>query len=373
MAGSVWAGEISILAPLESEMAIFSRNKVVNVVVKVTDPSDLDKLALKSERGNGHYDPAGRYVKDNIYYVHYRLPLKKGTNSFILAPISRRIKIKFTPLSSLLNVNFDKPGTYLFHRNETLPAVCAGCHNDKLPATAKIDRVRYGNFSPVCYSCHKTIAVGSEWRHFPSSALLCNSCHQADPGKQQITVPVGRVESLCFDCHVNENKWTSMSHIHGPVGTGDCTICHDPHGSANEFQLWANGQARLCVVCHEDKKKYLDSGQKRFKVHGILSARGCVACHSPHATDHRFQLFEEINDLCVSCHTGMQNVTEGHPVQKHPVKGKTDPLRAGFPLTCTSCHNPHGSQYDYLLIGDVRGGHVCLKCHDNSRNKKLKF
>ncbi|WP_083817708.1 cytochrome c3 family protein [Thermodesulfatator indicus] len=29
-----------------------------------------------------------------------------------------------------------------------------------------------------------------------------------------------------------------------------------------------------------------------------------------------------------------------------------------------SCHNPHGSAYNHLLIGDVVGGKICIKCHN---------
>lgn len=364
---SVEAGEISVLAPTAVESTIYSRNKIVNVVVKVNDSSDLNRLAMVLERDGRRFEPIGRHVKNGVYFVHYSLPLKRGKNNFVLSPIRRSIKIKFVPLASLLNVNFEKPGTYLFHRDETIPAVCAGCHTSKLPSGAKFDRVQYGRFSPECYSCHGSVASASEWRHFPSSGLLCMVCHQSDPNKKGLEIPTGKVEGLCFECHINDSKWISMKHIHGPVGTGDCTICHDPHGSNNKFQLWADGKARLCVVCHEDKRKFLAQNQKRFFVHGILNAKGCVVCHSPHATDYRFQLYGEINDLCVSCHTGLRGVKKGHPVHMHPVEGKKDPRRKGYAFTCTSCHNPHGSKNKYLLIGNVRGGQVCVMCHDGMK------
>ena len=164
-----------------------------------------------------------------------------------------------------------------------------------------------------------------------------------------------------------------MKHIHGPVGTGDCTICHDPHGGNNRFQLWADGKGKLCVICHEDKKKYLAvTPRQKLKVHGILTARGCVACHSPHATDYKFQLFAEINDLCVSCHTELKGLKKGHPSAGHPLVGVEDPRRLGTSMSCTSCHNPHGSDYSYLLIGENRGGLICAKCH-SGRKKPRRF
>lgn len=357
------AGEVILLTPPALESAVLSRNKVVNVVVKVTEAADLNQLMLVDERSNELVEPGGRHLLNSVYYVHYRLLLKKGANNFILMPGRRKLSVRYTPLSSLLNINFADPGLYRFHRQETIPGECGGCHTEKLPAEAVVDQVRYGQFSPECYSCHSRTAAGSEWPHFPSAALLCRTCHPPGPDGKAISVSTGKVEGLCFSCHLNNKKWTGMSHIHGPVGTGDCTICHDPHGNTNEFQLWADGKGRLCVVCHEEMKKYLDTGQRAFVVHGIMNAQGCGACHSPHATNHRFQLYGEINELCVRCHLSISATNGSHPIQGHPVSGKSDPLRPGNPFTCTSCHNPHGSAYKYLLIGDVRGGRVCAKCH----------
>lgn len=365
---AVRAGEISILAPATPETALLSRNKIVNMVVKVSEAADLNRLLLTIDGDERVIEPSSRQPKDSAYYIHYRLPLKKGANGFTLQPGDRKLSIRYTPLSSLINVNLDAPGVYRFHRQAIIPEECSGCHTEKLPAGAVIDKVRYGQFSPECYSCHSNMVTGSEWRHFPSSALLCRTCHQSAADAKQMVVPTGKVEGLCFDCHVNNKKWSSMTHIHGPVGTGDCTICHDPHGSGSEFQLWADGKGRLCVVCHDEMKKFIDSGQRNLEVHGIMNAQGCGACHSPHATNFRFQLFGEINDLCVSCHVALAGVTQGHPVQNHPVKGKSDPRRAGYPFTCTSCHNPHGSPYKYMLIGDVRSGRVCVKCHSEKIN-----
>ena len=95
MSGLACAGEISILAPFETESMLLSRNKIVHVVVKVVDPGDLDKLHLYSEKSDRSYNSEGRYEKHGIYYVHYSLHLKKGNNSFVLGPAN-------LPLTSFL-------------------------------------------------------------------------------------------------------------------------------------------------------------------------------------------------------------------------------------------------------------------------------
>ncbi|MDF1578575.1 MAG: cytochrome c3 family protein [Desulfobulbales bacterium] len=368
------AGEISLLAPFANKQLIMSRNKIVNLVVKVADPQDLDNLYLQSAGGDRAYDPTGRYEKEGVYYVHYSVHLKKGNNDFIVGPAELAVKIRYTPLSSLLHLNFDDPELYLFHKNEVIPAECRGCHGAELPPRlARPDPLGYGQVSTQCYSCHQRIVEGPEWKHSPASAMLCRACHQAAPPRAEVAVPTGKIEDICFGCHLNKKKWLAMKHVHGPVGTGDCTICHDPHGSNSQFQLWTDGKAKLCVVCHEDKKKFIARGaEEKLNVHAILSARGCVVCHSPHATEHRFQLLDEIEPLCISCHAALRGVDQGHPVVGHPLRGVGDPLRAGTALVCTSCHDPHGSGYVFMLPADVRGGLVCAKCHSGGIREKPK-
>jgi predicted CXXCH cytochrome family protein len=347
-----------------------SRNRIVNVVVKVVDAGDLDKLHLYSDKSERSYDPEGRYQKDGVFFLHYSLHLEKGDNVFTLDPVGRSIRIKFKPLSTLLNADFSAPTTYLFHRQAVSPPDCRGCHPEKIQAVAKPGQAVFGQTSAECYACHQSTTLAAEWPHSPAVRLLCRACHPEEGGLTKVAVPTGKVEDLCFTCHVNEKKWSAMAHIHGPVGTGDCTICHDPHGGNNPNQLWADGKGRLCVICHEDKKKYLaKEPRQNLRIHGILTARGCVACHSPHATDYRFQLPSEINELCGGCHTALQGLESGHPSEGHPLTGIDDPLRPGTAFSCTSCHNPHGSDYSYLLIGDNRGGLVCVKCHSGGKRK----
>ena len=129
-----YAGEISVLAPSGAESKLLSRNRVVNIIVKVADARDLDLLLLTAVKSDRVYDPAGRYEKDGAYYVHYSVSLKKGSNRFLLDPVKRPINIRFTPLSSLLNLDLGQPDIYLFHREEVIPAECQGCHTAKLPA-----------------------------------------------------------------------------------------------------------------------------------------------------------------------------------------------------------------------------------------------
>lgn len=362
----------TILSPVTNKPIIIqARRPQSTLVLKIDNPAELPQVRVATaQKRSGKeqvIEPLARYEKDGVTYIHYTLPLKRGRNSFVVNPGEQELKIRYKPVRTLLNVNFEDPKAFLFHRTAVIPKACQLCHSKKLPKDAELDVKRLqknADYSPICFSCHRKLHSQNKWLHGPVANIYCMSCHRKGTGNTKITMLTGRVEEICFQCHVNKIKIKEKEHIHGPVGTGDCTICHDPHGDSYEFQLWADGKADLCIGCHADKK---DSNKNPigFFPHGIIKGGGCVVCHSPHATDIRFQLYKPINELCVSCHISLGGITKGHPVSNHPLQGKPDPRRKGRELVCTSCHNPHGSKYRYMLIGDLSGGHVCSLCHND--------
>jgi predicted CXXCH cytochrome family protein len=46
----------------------------------------------------------------------------------------------------------------------------------------------------------------------------------------------------------------------------------------------------------------------------------------------------------------------------HPMgEGVKDP-RSGGEVGCLSCHDPHGTGYEYMLV-DTANGRLCVGCH----------
>ncbi len=362
----------TIISPNSSkDIIIQARRPQSTLVLKVTNKDELASLRVATAQNrSGDFqviDALARHEKDGIYYIHYTLPLKRGKNTFVISPGRLELKIRYKPVRTLLNIDFEAPEAFLFHRKSIIPKECSLCHSDKLPDDAGLDVERLkknADYSPSCFSCHRKLHSKNKWLHGPTANIYCMSCHRKGTGNTKITMLTGRVDETCFQCHINKTKFRDQKHVHGPVGTGDCTICHDPHGDDYKFQLWADGKSDLCVGCHGDKKRAIKNSVG-FYPHGIVQGGGCVACHSPHATAYRFQLYKPINELCISCHLNLADVEKGHPVGNHPLKGKDDPRRKGRALSCTSCHNPHGSNYRFLLIGDILGGHVCSMCHND--------
>ncbi len=364
------AESYTILTPVPADPVILqARRAVIHLVVQVADSDEASGLRVHERTGSSatgkEIRPVGIWKKQQSLYVHYRLKLKSGLNTFVFEPGEEKLTIRYRPVHTLTSVDFEDPQAFLFHRKKVVPTTCLPCHTEKLPEDSGLDVARSAKdprFSPLCFSCHRRLITKEKWLHGPSANVDCMACHIRDGEKTKITIPFRRRAQLCFDCHVNKIRLMNKKFLHGPFKFGDCTVCHDPHGDAYKFQLWADGRAELCVECHSDKKKSLKKSLD-FVTHGIIEGSGCIACHDPHAEANPFQLYKPINELCVSCHTRLQGIDRGHPVGNHPLKGVKDPLRKGRELACSSCHNPHGSKYRYILIGDPLGGRVCGKCH----------
>lgn len=119
------------------------------------------------------------------------------------------------------------------------------------------------NAPPSAYVFHQPVAEGD-----------CKSCHPQGVGR---TYPVSEAK-LCNSCH---DPKTGGKYLHGPLGTGMCSICHDPHGSANAKFLVSNVRA-LCVQCH---------AQTRSQTHIAASGdKSCPECHDPHGSDKQYLL-----------------------------------------------------------------------------------
>ena len=360
--------------PPDGKTQVNSRRAQSHLVIKASGKDEAAQLKVSRVAGGEAeakdkgqaIKPMGTWDKDGAVYLHYILELRKGENTYSISPGEKELAIRYQPLRTLLKVDPDDPKAFHFHRDTVVPAACGGCHTDQLPADSGLDVARLkknGDFSPLCYSCHRKLTSENKWLHAPAASVACMTCHRKDEGGDKIATQVGRVDESCFSCHINKKKWNSMSYVHGPAATGDCTVCHDPHGSDYPFMLWADPKVDVCIACHEDKEE-IRKNKRGYIPHGILEGNGCIACHSPHASNYQFQLAGPINQVCVSCHVSMKGIKEGHPVGKHPLSGVADPRRKGRELSCSSCHNPHGGEYKFLLIGNLLGGHVCGKCHN---------
>jgi DmsE family decaheme c-type cytochrome len=183
---------------------------------------------------------------------------------------------------------------------------------------------------------------------------------------------------VCLTCHASQNaafEKTLMGRI-GKTQKGkfDCENCHGP-GSAHVKAGGGRGvggiisfrpedQARtaaennaICLTCHERGDRTYWHGSTH-ETRGLM----CTNCHTVMKTvSRKFQLktaFEP--DTCFQCHKDRR---------AQLFRSSHMPLREGK-LTCTDCHNPHGSQTQALLRANSVN-ETCYKCHAEKRGPFL--
>jgi predicted CXXCH cytochrome family protein len=313
--------ELTLLYPPDRAFMAFGPLSVSLLVKK----ESMDRIVVEVN-GKALRD----FVPDSEYEC-FSLPLEIGVNKIEINAFKKgdkQGKIIFSAFRrSDLEATYSRPPTgykkYYFHM--TLRNECTKCHElspsqfDMVPlniavlsAKTKEDRVKAIESTSTCYSCHKAITF-SPFVHGPASVWSCLSCHDID------SMPIYDVKrpdvEVCFRCHTEQkNDWKAKKYLHGPLNTGKCTICHNPHSSENLFNL--------------------------FKPTWDL----CVSCHSNKTTGK---------------HILVGFIYNGHPTNKVP-----DPLREGKELTCASCHSPHASDYLNLLALNVESQfELCMKCH----------
>jgi predicted CXXCH cytochrome family protein len=110
--------------------------------------------------------------------------------------------------------------------------------------------------------------------HGPYAAKQCEGCHVR--GSNKLLFPI---EELCLRCHAMN---ISKQYIHGPLASGGCKICHEPHGSRYPFLLVAEANV-FCLYCH-NKNDIL-----KREVHKGMEEQ-CTVCHDAHSSDKQYLL-----------------------------------------------------------------------------------
>jgi predicted CXXCH cytochrome family protein len=81
-------------------------------------------------------------------------------------------------------------------------------------------------------------------------------------------------DELCFRCH---DLRLDKPYVHGPLASGGCLVCHDPHRSRYRALL-VSASDGFCFHCHEA------SSLQPIRGHESGGER-CTACHDAHMSD----------------------------------------------------------------------------------------
>jgi len=228
---------------------------------------------------------------------------------------------------------------------------CLKCHDDSHSKAILV--------SPHAVKADKRTPM-AEGKH------ACESCHGPSAEHTNATVPKGKKRppvdvvfkgeflssidkrnETCNGCHAGGE------HINWPGSPHQandvaCTDCHVGH-TAKDPVLSKKTEAEVCFGCHAEQRaeSFLASH------HPIREGKvTCSDCHNTHGspTDHLLKEFT-LNETCYNCHAE----------QRGPFLWEHEPVRED----CSNCHKPHGSTQTHLLT--MREPFLCQTCHQNSR------
>ncbi len=241
--------------------------------------------------------------------------------------------------------------------------------------------------SETCVTCHedqqrrfKNTIMGKIMARprTPLEAQGCESCHgpgrahvEAAGGKETIPIRFGRdsnnsvdeQNSACLACHARGNRlfWKGSPHDSRRMACVDChQVKQEIHRSLSSESRYAapltenknvrKPQPELCLECHQMRRAQLQRSSHMPFREGKVT---CTSCHNPHGSPNPKQLLQSTtNENCLSCHTERR----GPFLWEHP------PVMEN----CANCHEPHGSSNAQLLR--VRMPRVCESCHVASRH-----
>lgn len=153
------------------------------------------------------------------------------------------------------------------------------------------------------------------------------------PGGAAVVHPslVDVATTRCADCH--DDLWESGAALHPPA-EDDCTNCHDftKTDSGTEVALLEEGTA-LCLMCHDG---FTAAVEAELETPHFPVTDDCTTCHSPHGSKEERLLLMPVGELCSTCHD-RGDLSAAHKDQLIPG------------VRCQSCHDPHGSQNPHML------------------------
>jgi DmsE family decaheme c-type cytochrome len=225
--------------------------------------------------------------------------------------------------------------------------------------------------SQVCMGCHATHAasfnltvMGRVFRN-PRNAQEkggCETCHGAGSlhvkagggrgvggiisfRKDDSSRPVAENNAICLSCHDKGDRlyWQGSTHESREVA---CTNCHTVMRNVSvRSQLKTVNEIDTCSQCHKNKRAEILRSSHMPLREGKMT---CTNCHNPHGSPTESLLKEaSINDTCYKCHAE----------KRGPFLFEHAPVRE----SCVNCHDPHGSTNDFML--KISRPRLCQQCH----------
>ena len=227
----------------------------------------------------------------------------------------------------------------------------------------------YGG-TAYCVECHKKEAAtfretakGQLFTKHPrtdAEKVGCETCH--GPGKSHgesggellgdmvsfkrgTKAPVAQRNAICLSCHQKTARtlWQGSTHESRNVA---CTDCHSVmHATSERGNLKRETVLETCGNCHAQKQAQMARSSHMPVRENKME---CTSCHNPHGSaNDKLLLASSVNETCYSCHSE----------KRGPFLWQHSPVVE----SCSNCHDPHGSNKEKLL--KVSRPRLCQQCH----------
>jgi predicted CXXCH cytochrome family protein len=258
---------------------------------------------------------------------------------------------------------------------------CTLCHNAHSAYYPKLMNKKGSEACLVCHTDLEQALRGSKHWHRPVSED-CALCHDAHASDHQFQLKQER-KALCLGCHEAKKAEIASATVYHEALTTDagCSNCHNTHASRFP-KLLDKPVLELCVSCHDKPQQRPDGtvvkaigkqlADSKY-LHGPIREGDCSSCHNPHGSKN-FRMLRheypqdfyapfdlETYNLCFSCHDG-RVFTE--PKTETLTRFRNGDLNLHFVhvnketkgRTCRACHDTHASNLPRHMMEKVPFG-----------------
>ncbi len=283
------------------------------------------------------------------------------------------------------NCHDKEPMEKKYTHGPNAPGNCALCH---AVHSSDYGSLLVEPEASLCIRCHsdQDFTGGGKHQHSPLKTG-CTGCHNPHASGIKYLL-VSSSDSICSKCHEKITSRVGIAKFKHPVvqQKGTCYNCHDPHGSLYKNNLKAP-PLQLCLGCHnkpiigadgKDYNIYTIVTQKTYK-HGPINDGNCTGCHDPHGSEYykilknsfprSFYVSYETSEyaLCFQCHdnalaklettTTLTNFRDGsrnlHYIHVNREKGRT----------CRACHEIHAGTLPFHIREEAPFGTWDIPLH----------
>jgi DmsE family decaheme c-type cytochrome len=238
------------------------------------------------------------------------------------------------------------------------------------PATVTAQKQAEYAGSASCIDCHKKqvaqfseTTMGALMNNHPRTEhekQSCEGCHgpakqHAESGGEELgamitfsrksKTPVAERNARCLTCHEKTARtlWKGSTHEQRDVA---CTDCHTVmHEVSDRNNLRKPTTIETCGRCHAQKKAQMMRNAHMPLVEGKME---CSSCHNPHGSaNDKMLVASSVNETCYNCHAEKRGpfLWEHAPVVE----------------SCANCHDSHGGTHERML--KITRPRLCQQCH----------